>query len=185
MKFRTIDQIGEVTWCAKNGWNRLAGAAKQNNLSKNLNRISKILLTVLYHTLRYLTFFSCELLQTSQLVNVTLIGSRCPAIDWWHQIPPPLRSSTLWPKLLPVHLCLKVNLTALKRKMQRLCKNRSLNAQKLISLDFVWETKIVTHVKLQTLKHKADKSCQVGFKRVMADLITSVCKAESSRPHML
>jgi hypothetical protein len=47
------------------------------------------------------------------------------------------RGSTLWPKLLPVHLGVKVNVTELKRKMQRLYKNRRLNVQNFTSLDLV------------------------------------------------
>jgi hypothetical protein len=45
------------------------------------------------------------------------------------------RSSSYWPKLLPVHLDVNITVTKLNRTIQMLYKNRHLKVQKLISLD--------------------------------------------------
>jgi hypothetical protein len=50
MKFCTIDEVGEVTRCSKNGWNRFAGGGPTDRW----NIASKTFLTILYLTLPFL-----------------------------------------------------------------------------------------------------------------------------------
>jgi hypothetical protein len=67
-KFRMIDYVGEITRCAKNNCNRLAGSGPTDRW----NITSKTVLTIPYLTLPYLTllyftFFSCNRLQQKRL----------------------------------------------------------------------------------------------------------------------
>ena len=59
-KFPTIDKVGKLTRCTKNGCNRLAGGGPTDRW----NITSKTFLTIPYLTILYLTFFySCMPLQ--------------------------------------------------------------------------------------------------------------------------
>jgi hypothetical protein len=60
MKFCTIDYVGEVTQCANNNCNQLAGGGPTGRW----NITSK---TFSYYTLLYLTYFSCNRLQRKRL----------------------------------------------------------------------------------------------------------------------
>ena len=61
MKLCTIDYVGELTRCAKNDCNRLAGGGPTDRVKYNLKNFS-------YYTLPYFTFFySCMPLQPKPL----------------------------------------------------------------------------------------------------------------------
>jgi hypothetical protein len=56
MKFRTIDYVGEITRCAKNGYNRLAGGGPTDKWNITSNTFLTIHYTLPYFTLLYLLF---------------------------------------------------------------------------------------------------------------------------------
>ena len=68
MKFCTIDYVGELTRCAKNGWNRLAGGGPTDRWNITSKTFLTILYLIPYLTLPYFTFFfSCMPLQPKRL----------------------------------------------------------------------------------------------------------------------
>ena len=94
MKFCMIDYVGELTWCANNGCNRLAGDGPTDRW--NITSIFVLYFTLLYFTLLYLTlpFFSCMPLQPKRLnrfartiAQTTRFAARkCPLGSRWYEI---------------------------------------------------------------------------------------------------